>query len=251
MTVAALEIPGVGTTDSDVLLQVTGLSVSFGGVLAVNNVDLEIREGSVHGIIGPNGAGKSTLIDAITGFEAPSAGSIKFLGQEMRRVAPHVRARRGLTRTFQNLELYLELTVAENLDAAADASRRGTPEWHDHVIAMFDLGSVLSRRANDLSHGRKRIVSLARSLVTRPVLLILDEPAAGLDTHETEALANSLREIINEGVTVALVDHDMSLVMGECHMVTVLEEGSVLAEGPPSEIVVNEHVRRVYFGGEN
>ena len=237
--------------DGDVLLEVTGLSVFFGGVVAVNNVDLRIRQGSLHGIIGPNGAGKSTLIDAITGFESPSAGSIKFLGQEVRRVAPHIRARRGLTRTFQNLELYLELTVAENLEAAADASKRGTPEWHDHIVAMFDLESVLSSKAQELSHGRRRIVTLARSLVTRPVLLILDEPAAGLDTHETEALAYSLRQIVHEGVTVALVDHDMSLVMGECHIVTVLEEGSVLAEGPPSEIVANEHVRRVYLGGES
>ena len=236
--------------NAEILLQVVGLSVEFGGVRAVNQVELTIRRGSLHGIIGPNGAGKSTLIDAITGFERPSSGSIQFLGREVRKLAPHLRARRGLTRTFQNLELYLELTVRENLDAAADASKRGTAEWYDHVVAMFGLESELSTKTRDLSHGRRRIVSLARALVTRPVLLILDEPAAGLDTHETEALAYSLRQIVADGVTVALVDHDMSLVMGECHVVTVLEFGSVLAEGPPSEIAANEAVRRVYLGGE-
>jgi branched-chain amino acid transport system ATP-binding protein len=204
----------------------------------------------LHGIIGPNGAGKSTLIDAITGFEKPTNGSIVFMGSDVGRIPAHGRARRGLSRTLQSLELYLELTVKENLDAAAHASKRCTPEWFDHVVAMLELGDELPTKARDLSHGRRRIVSLARALVTHPELLILDEPAAGLDTHETEALARQLRVIVDDGVTVALVDHDMSLVMGESHRVTVLEEGAVLAEGTPGEIVANEDVRRVYLGSD-
>jgi branched-chain amino acid transport system ATP-binding protein len=250
MTAPCLEPTSQKGEVRDVLLEVTGLSVAFGGVMAVRNVDLTIRKGSLHGIIGPNGAGKSTLIDAITGFEAPTSGGITFLGQDIRRVAPHVRARRGLTRTFQNLELYLELSVLENLQAAAQASGRGTTEWFDHIVDMLGLQSELPLQARQLSHGRRRIVSLARALVARPVLVILDEPAAGLDTHETQSLAGSLRQILDDGVTVALVDHDMTLVMGSCHVVTVLEGGSVLAEGPPSDIVDDPDVRRVYLGRE-
>jgi ABC-type branched-subunit amino acid transport system ATPase component len=245
------EVTSPGGDASEVLLQLTGLSVSYGGVRAVNDVDLRIKKGSLHGIIGPNGAGKSTLIDAITGFETPSSGTISFLGQDVRRVAAYARARRGLTRTFQNLELYLELSVQENLAAAAHASKRGTREWFDRVVGMLELETELALKVRDLSHGRRRVVSLGRALVTRPLLLILDEPAAGLDTHETVSLAETLREIVGSGITVALIDHDMSLVMGVCHTVTVLEEGSVLAEGPPSEIVANEDVRRVYLGGEH
>jgi branched-chain amino acid transport system ATP-binding protein len=240
---AAARPPG-----DEVLLRVADLSVSFGGVEALTGVDLVITRGSLHGIIGPNGAGKSTLIDAITGFERPTHGSIVFMGVEVGRVPAHSRARRGLSRTLQSLELYLELTVRENLDAAAHASKRCTPEWFDHVVATLELGPELPLKARDLSHGRRRIVSLGRALVTHPELLILDEPAAGLDTHETEALARQLRVIVADGVTVALVDHDMSLVMGESHKVTVLEEGAVLAEGTPSEIVANADVRRVYLG---
>jgi ABC-type branched-subunit amino acid transport system ATPase component len=251
MTLTPVPSAKESTVTPEVLLRVAGLSMNFGGVQALKSVDLVIAKGSLHGIIGPNGAGKSTLIDAITGFERPSEGTIVFMDSDVSHMAPHIRARQGLTRTFQNLELYLELTVNENLVVAAHASKRCNSDWFEHVVTTFHLGGELSTKARDLSHGRRRIVSLARALVTRPVLLILDEPAAGLDTHETKSLGLSLRQVVRDGITVVLVDHDMSLVMGESHMVTVLEEGSVFAEGTPSQIVANEDVRRIYLGGEH
>jgi ABC-type branched-subunit amino acid transport system ATPase component len=208
-----------------------------------------VEEG-IHGLIGPNGAGKTTLIDAVTGFERPSAGHVTFLGENIDGWSAHRRARAGLVRTFQMLELYNELTVDENLQSARRASRRGSLEMLNTAVEMFQLGPELKLPARKLPHGRRRMVSIARALACNPSVLLLDEPAAGLDTTETAGLRERLGDIARLGVTCLLVDHDMTLVMEACHRITVLVGGRHLAEATPSEIARDERVREAYLGAE-
>jgi ABC-type branched-subunit amino acid transport system ATPase component len=229
-------------------LSVKSLTVQFGGVIAVNKVSLSVATGTLHGLIGPNGAGKTTLVDAMSGFARSSSGSVQLLGEDIGHWPTHRRARRGLSRTFQNLELFNELSVAENLNAAASSSRRRSSDWTQNVIEMLDLQRDLPARTSDLPHGRRRMVSLARALVVRPLVLLLDEPAAGLDTGETAALGTVLRTIVAAGITILLVDHDMGLIMNVSDTVTVLESGRVLSEGEPSQVLADERVREVYLG---
>jgi len=233
--------------DQSELLRVTGLSVRFGGVHALRNVDLTIRRHSLHGLIGPNGAGKTTLIDAITGFET-ATGTVEFTGRQLDGWRPYRRARVGLSRTFQNLELYAELSVAENIAAAAHASGRGSSAQIDEIVDLLGLEQDMPRRARELSHWRQRIVSIARALAVQPDLMVLDEPAAGLDNDETVELGRTLQAIRDRGVTILLIDHDMSLVMGICDWISVIESGRNLAAGPPADILRNDDVRRVYLG---
>lgn len=230
------------------LLEAKDIVVRFGGVVAVNNVSLHVREREICGLIGPNGAGKSTLVDAMSGFERARTGSVHLLGKAVTGLPPHRRARMGLCRTFQNLELFDDLTVAENLKAARSRTRNAGAGWFETVTELFDLGSIQDTYVRGLSHGRRRLVSVARALVTKPAVLLLDEPAAGLDTAETRQLALTLREIRELGVGILLVDHDMSLVMDVCDRVTVLESGKHLITGTPGEVTSDPDVRRAYLG---
>lgn len=210
------------------MLTTRGLTVSFGGVHAVYDVDLDVAEGAFVGLIGPNGAGKTTFIDAVTGFVAPSGGSVELDGADVTALAPAERAARGLVRTFQSLELFEDLSVADNLRVAAEPAR-----WWDPLVdavrprrgeaaadavgwalAVVGLADAHDARPSDLSHGQRKLVAVARALAARPRTVLLDEPAAGLDSTETARLGEHLRTLPDHGVSVLLVDHDMTLVLG-------------------------------------
>ena len=244
------------------MLATRGLTVTFGGLHAVDGVDLEVDDGAFVGLIGPNGAGKTTLIDAVTGFVVPSAGSVHFAGDAVTDLPPAERARRGLVRTFQSLELFEDLSVLDNLrvaatpakwwDPLADAvrPRRGNEPseqvaWALEVVGLGDAGAA---RPSDLSHGQRKLVAVARALAGRPRLVLLDEPAAGLDTEETAALGQHLRTLPDHGVSVLLVDHDMGLVLGICDRVVVLDVGAVIADATPDEIRGDAQVVEAYLG---
>src|SRR3954471_7389145 len=246
---------------SGALLNVEGLTVTYGGVTAVKDVDLEVPAGKVVGLIGPNGAGKTSTIDALTGYHAPSGGSVTFDGDDITRLRPHVRARRGLVRTFQSVELFDDLTVEENLLVASQrmgvltALRdlllpigehpRDAVDW---ALELCGLTDVRGRFPTELSHGRRKLVGVARALAQRPRLVLMDEPAAGLDTDESAELGRHLRALPDAGVTVLLVDHDMSLVLSVCDEVVVLDFGRVIARGTPAEIRNDEAVIAAYLG---
>jgi ABC-type branched-subunit amino acid transport system ATPase component/branched-subunit amino acid ABC-type transport system permease component len=241
------------------LLVVEGLTVSYGGVQAVSEVDLVVPEITIVGLIGPNGAGKTTCIDALSGFAPAGARRLELAGVDLRGRPAHDRARRGLVRTFQSVELFDDLTVAENLQVAALDTRWWSPVVHsvhpgrrrvdlDWALAAVGLEGAGGCMPGELSLGRRRMAGIARALVSRPRLVLLDEPAAGLDTFESEALARRLSELPSMGVSVLLVDHDMSLVHEICREITVLDFGHVIATGPPAEVTANRLVIDAYLG---
>ncbi len=243
------------------LLEARGLSVEFGGVVALDNVDLDLEAGTLTGLIGPNGAGKTTFIDAVTGM-VESRGHVLFSGADISHDAPHQRAAKGLLRTFQTLELFEDLTVEQNLLAAAertglwqfigDAVRRGgrTPDNPvvDQSLELVGLSDERRRLPAELSHGQRRLVGLARALAASPKLLLLDEPAAGLDSNESLILGQQIHAIAETGVTVLLVDHDMSLVLDVCEVITVLDFGKIIACGSPQQIQDDPAVVAAYLG---
>jgi ABC-type branched-subunit amino acid transport system ATPase component/ABC-type branched-subunit amino acid transport system permease subunit len=221
------------------VLAVRGLSVAFGGVHALEQVDLEVREGELVGLIGPNGAGKTTLIDAVTGF-VPFTGEVKLDGQDIGRMAAYERARLGLARTWQNTDLFDDLEVAENVAVAGGAHG---------VLDLVHLGWAGEAMPDQLPEGTRKLVGVARALAGHPRLLCLDEPAAGLDARESDELGRSLRDLADRGQTTLLIDHDMGLVLSICDRVVVLEFGRVIADGPPEAVRQNERVIAAYLGG--
>ena len=242
------------------LLETAGMTVTFGGLRAVNGVDFAVNEGSLVGLIGPNGAGKTTFIDGITGF-VPTTGRIVFDGQDIAHLPVHKRASLGLGRTWQSLELFDDLTVEENLFVAADKqtaknflldivapSRRRDRTSVETAMDVLGIGDLATKKPNEISQGQRKLVSAARALATRPKLLCMDEPAAGLDTHESVQLGQSLRNIVDSGTSVFLVDHDMGLVLTICDYIYVIEFGSKIAEGTPTEIKRNPRVIEAYLG---
>ena len=245
---------------SDPLLRVTDLTVRHGGLVALDHVSMDVTEGSIVGLIGPNGAGKTTFIDALSGFTAPSHGSIELDGQRLDPLAPHLRARLGLVRTFQSLELFEDLTIAENLFTALDRPSAWSllvdtirPRRRDHgpvteVLEQLGLSDDATRLPGELSNGQRHLAALGRALVARPRLLLLDEPAAGLDPTETDALNEVLRTLPDRGTTVLLVEHDMAVVLEVCDRVDVIDYGSLIASGTPAEIRTDERVIAAYLG---
>ena len=241
------------------VLKATGVSVSFGGVHAVVDVDLDVGPGQLVGLIGPNGAGKTTFIDAISGF-VRSRGRVQLDGHDLTRLPPHGRARRGLARTWQSIELFDDLSVGENLFVASHRPSvwrtiRETVSRPDPGIGeigpaleLLGLESVADAMPNELSQGQRKLVGIARALVAKPRLVCLDEPAAGLDTHESEELGRRLRSLADAGQAMLLVDHDMGLVLGICDEVTVLEFGKVIARGPADTVRRDEAVITAYLG---
>lgn len=242
------------------VLRTQGLSVAYGGVRAVDGVDLSVAPGELVGLIGPNGAGKTTLIDAVTGY-VRSTGRIEFAGRDVSDLPPHRRARLGIARTFQSLELFDDLTVAENVGVSTEL-----PTWKQVVLdlvrpravrtdgavgdalALLGLTELADRHPTELGHGQRRLVACARAVVGGPALVCLDEPAAGLDTGESATLGRHLRAITAQGSAILLVDHDMSMVLDVCDRVYVLEFGAVIAEGPPDRIRRDPAVIAAYLG---
>jgi ABC-type branched-subunit amino acid transport system ATPase component len=225
---------------------VRNATVRYGGVAAISDVSLDVAAGTIVGLIGPNGAGKTTLMDAVTGFAAMS-GDVILAGQSIAALRPHQRIRLGLGRTFQGIELYDDLTVEENVGVGDQSRRRGDRDL-SVLFAMLGLGGLRARPVAELSQGRRQLVSIARSLAGRPSLLLLDEPAAGLDSRESEWLARRLQDIRASGVSMLLVDHDMNLMLSLCDSLYVLDFGSVIASGPPAQIRANEKVISAYLG---
>ncbi len=242
------------------VLTTTGLSVRFGGVRAVDEVDVVVEEGQLVGLIGPNGAGKTTFVDAITGF-VRYAGRVELDGHDLTGLPPHARARRGLARTWQSTELFDDLTVWENLTVAAQrpsflalaaelvGKRVGESAAAERALDLLDLGQIAEAMPGELTQGQRKLVGVARAIAMEPRLLCLDEPAAGLDTNESEDLGQRLRRIADAGTTTLLIDHDMGLVMTICDQITVLEFGKVIAAGPTDEVRRDPRVVTAYLGG--
>ncbi len=235
-------------TTGAALLELRNVRVQYGGVVAIDDVSFDVPSGAIVGLIGPNGAGKTTLLDAVTGF-VRSSGSIALEGSELRGLPPYRRVRAGLGRTFQHIELYDDLSVMENVSVGLSGvhGERAGRDLHD-VLDLLHLTDDAQRPAGELSQGRRQLVSVARALVAEPRLLLLDEPAGGLDTTESQWLAERLRAIRASGVTIVMIDHDMHLVLNLCDEVQVLDFGRVIASGPPEEIRSNTAVATAYLG---
>jgi branched-chain amino acid transport system ATP-binding protein len=244
------------------LLETTDLTVSYGGLRANDQVSVKVMPGQIVGLIGPNGAGKTTFIDAITGF-TPYKGSVSFLGSSLDGSSPQQRARRGLSRTWQSVELFRDLTVFENLivatrrmsvksvvlDLLAPKRRRDESDerW---ALELVGLGDAADMRPGALSLGQAKLLGVARALGSRPKVVLLDEPAAGLDSDESTALGTRFHLIVEHGISVMLIDHDMDLVLDVCDYVYVLEFGRLIAEGRPAEVRDNDDVIAAYLGEE-
>jgi branched-chain amino acid transport system ATP-binding protein len=244
------------------LLTTRDLMVRFGGVVANRGVSLTVAEGQLVGLIGPNGAGKTTFVDAITGY-VESTGEIELDGLDIRSMRPHQRVNRGLVRTFQSLELFEDLSVEDNLLVAAQPAHwydalldmvkpkrtsNAVRERVDTALATVALGDVRDQKPAALSQGQRKLVGVARALAAAPRLLLLDEPAAGLDTAESVVLGQQLRRLPELGVSVLLIDHDMGLVLSVCDYIYVLDFGQVIAQGTPSEIRRDPAVIHAYLG---
>ena len=243
------------------VLEANKISVSFGSVQALVDVDLDVPAGKLVGLIGPNGAGKTTFIDAVTGF-VPATGTVVLGGRDISAEPPHVRSRLGLARTWQTLELFDDLTVREN---CVVASRRPTTAGTlaqivlgrrqparaavDESIRMLELEEFAERMPSELSQGKRKLVGVARALAGQSKLILLDEPASGLDSQESLDLGRRLRRVVDEGVTMLLVDHDMALVLNVCDYVYVIDFGRMLAHGVPAELRTNAKVLAAYLGG--
>ncbi|MCM3923087.1 branched-chain amino acid ABC transporter permease/ATP-binding protein [Frankia sp. AiPs1] len=227
-------------------LSISGVGVTYGGVTALSDVTIDVAPGTIVGVIGPNGAGKTTMMDAACGFTA-AAGEITLAGQRLDGLPPHRRARHGLARTFQGLDLYEDLTVEENLMAGQHAARPGAPSL-DELLTSLGLWEERGRGVGELSQGQRQLVSIARALASGPRVLLLDEPAAGLDPTHSAWLAVRLRAVRDRGVTIVLVDHDMRFVLDLCDTIHVLDFGRQIADGPPPEIRANPKVAKAYLG---
>jgi branched-chain amino acid transport system ATP-binding protein len=234
-------------------LAVEEISVRFGGLQALHEVNLEVHAGAVNGLIGPNGAGKTTLFNVITGLQPPTQGRVRLGGVDITRVSPHQRARLGIARTFQRLELFGTLTARENVQMAAETRRRrptgaSSRLEADIILAHVGLSHVADEPTDLLSTGLARLVELGRALATGPSVLLVDEPSSGLNQDETVELGRVLLDLAHRGIAVLLVEHDMSLVMNICDFVSVLDYGAVIAHGDPASVQADPAVQAAYLG---
>ena len=244
-----------GAASAETALEITGLAKHFGGLKALDGVDIAVRRGSVHALIGPNGSGKSTFINVTTGLYRPTAGRIVLAGQDVTATAPHVRTRRGLARTFQNIRVFRGLTVLENVMVGAERPGNDIAEQPAAVVAralsaldFVGLRADAGRLVGTLSYGHQRYVEIARALAGNPHVLLLDEPAAGLNMTEKHELGLLLKRLKGHGLTILIVDHDMNLVEQVADHITVLNFGRHIADGGPREVLSSPDVIAAYLG---
>jgi branched-chain amino acid transport system ATP-binding protein len=247
------------------LLEATGISKSFAGIQALQDVGLDVAEGEIVGLIGPNGAGKTTFFNCLLGITVPDGGRVAFDGRDLARVPTHKRARLGIARTFQRIELFTGMTIREHF-LVAERARNGkgalwkdllylgrpTKAEHERAAAMLELlglDALADRQVESVSLGVGRLVEVGRALMMQPKLVLLDEPSSGLDRHETEALAVKLRDAQrDQGVAILLVEHDVELVRELVARVFVLDFGTLIASGPTAQVFADEAVRKAYLG---
>jgi branched-chain amino acid transport system permease protein len=250
------------------ILQLDGVSRTFGGVRALDSVSLRVREGAVHGLIGPNGAGKTTALNVISGLMEPTSGEIRFQGARIDDQPAHRIAALGIRRTFQNIRLFPAMSSLENLIVGmhttthtplwqrlvyapkAQREEARAREWGVMLLERVGLGRKALEQARNLSYGEQRRLEIARALASDPALILLDEPTAGMNPRETDAVADLIRSMSADGRTVLLVEHNVGLVMSVCDRITVLDFGEVIAEGTPAEVSANPDVITAYLGSE-
>jgi branched-chain amino acid transport system ATP-binding protein len=247
-------------------LEIKKLTKRFGGLVAVADVDIEIREREIISVIGPNGAGKTTVFNMITGFYRPDSGSIRFNGQELSGLRPHGITRTGIARTFQNIRLFPDMTVMENLIVAHQCRAKATlfgatlrtsfvkqeelteKERLLELLTFFNLQGSRNLKASALSYGEQRRLEIARALATDPKLLLLDEPTAGMNPRESERIIELISQLRARAITILLIEHNMNVVMEISERIAVLDHGVKIAEGTPKEIQTNEAVIKAYLG---
>lgn len=228
------------------LLEIQGLGVSFGGIVALKNVSMRLERGEVHALVGPNGAGKSTLVNCVTGYQRKYTGHILLEGRSLTALLPHRIVRRGVARVFQAPELFGRLTVFENICLAASAART---QGVQALLDQFELREIADAGVNEISYGQQRLVEIARTLALEPRLLLLDEPAAGLTQEEAHKLVALMKLLVaRSGITILLIEHNMELVAAVANRVTVLDHGEVLTEGDPRTVLEDPRVVEAYLG---
>ena len=249
------------------VLEVRNLGIDFGGLTAVNNLDLDIYKGEIYGLIGPNGAGKTTVFNMLTKVYQPTRGTIKLAGKDMAKLNPVQANMAGIARTFQNIRLFSNMSVLDNVKTGMHNSMKyglfttvlRLPKYYKiekeatekamELLKIFELDEFADLSAGNLPYGAQRRLEIARALATNPKLLLLDEPAAGMNPQETEELMDMIRKIRDHfKISILLIEHDMKLVMGICERITVLNFGQCLAQGLPSEIQTNQEVIKAYIG---
>ena len=230
------------------ILQVRNLVKRFGGVTAINGVSLSLEAGKIYGLIGPNGSGKTTLFNCITGIERRDSGAVGFKGRRIDRLKPHQIFHRGLGRTFQIIRVFPELTALENLLVVTTSEFKPARKRAEELLRFVKLETLADEYAGNLSYGQQKLLEFIRVLMTDPHLILLDEPAAGVNRTLLNELLDAVKALRDRGKTIFLVEHDMKVVMGLCETVFVLDHGEKLAEGPPGVIQADERVIEAYFG---